>query len=320
MRRRPHGWTAAVLLVWAGWCLLTGLALAATAPTDPGEIEGRLAKGFDRAVLQQELDRPMAALREQPAGALRDYVQRLADLQFAMEMAVGVSPAERRILSERILTRIGHVGLLIRNRGTGRPIPDRATGPPTPDASRPPDDLFAVAVQNTDLLVRLLVGLLVAFALGNLAARRRGLSSALPAGQRNPAVRSPAHGGATDSTGEGEPATLMEIRWALVARRTALLRMGYEIAPSQRIRFLDLVCETREVLRGVQGQVYTVWEDPASPNRFYELLVCRSVGVLDHLTAGDGPLVRLAEQVEACRLPGGFALRRLWVDAVPEQG
>lgn len=132
MRRRPHGWTAATLLAWAGWCLLTGPALAATAPTDPGESASRLAKGFDRAALQQELDHPMAALREQPAGALRAYVQRLADLQFAMEMAVDVSPAEQRILSERILTRIGYVGLLIRNRGAGRPIPDRATGPPPP--------------------------------------------------------------------------------------------------------------------------------------------------------------------------------------------
>ncbi len=174
-------------------------------------------------------------------------------------------------------------------------------------------------MQNADLLVRVLVGLTVAFVLGNLAARRRGPSSAFPAGQRNPAVRCPAHGWATDSTGEGEPTTLMEIRWALVARRTVLLRMGYEIAPSQRIRFLDLVRETREVLRCVQGQVYTVWEDPVHPNRFYELLVCRSVGVLDRLTTGDGPLARLVEQVEACRVSGGFAIRRVWWGAVPRQ-
>ena len=320
MRRRPRGWTVAALLGWAGWCLLTGPAPAATTPADAGEVASRLAKGFDRAALQQELARPMAALQEQPAGVLRAYVQRLADHQFALELAVDVSPAERRLLSEQILTRIGQVGLLIRMRGGGGPTPEKGKGPPTPDAGPPPDDLFTVAVQNAGLLVRVLVGLLVAVALGYLAARRRALRSAVPAGQRNPGVRSPADGEATDPTGEGQSVTLMEIRWALAAGRTVLLQMGYEIAPSQRIRFLDLVREMREVLRGVQGQMYTVWEDPAHPNRFYELLVCRQVGVLDHLTAGDGPLARLTEQVEACRAPDGFFLRRVWLDAVPEQG
>jgi hypothetical protein len=262
----------------------------------------------------------MTALQEQPAGALRAYVQRLADHQFALELAVDVSPTERRVLSEQILARIGQVGLLIRTRGSGGPMPEKGKEPLTSDAGPPPDDLITVAMQNAGLLVRVLLGLLVAFALGYLAARRRALRSAVPAGQRNPGVRSPARGEATDPTGEGESVTLMEIRWALAAGRSVLLQMGYEVAPSQRIRFLDLVREMRAAFRGVQGQTYTVWEDPAHPNRFYELLVCRQVGVLDHLTAGDGPLARLAEQVEACRAPDGFFQRRVWLDAVPEHG
>ncbi len=315
MRRRSHGWTVVALLSWSGWCLLTGPALAATTPADAGEVAGRLAKGFDRAALQQDLARPLAALQEQPSEVLRAYVQRLADHQFALEYALDVPPTERRILSDQILARIGQVGLLIRMRGGGGPIPEKGKGSPPSDAGPLPDDLFTVAVQNAGLLVRVLLGLLVAFALGYLAARRRALKSAVPAKQRNPRVRSVAHGEATEPTGEGQSVTLMEIRWALAAGRSVLLQMGYEIAPSQRIRFLDLVREVREALRGVQGQMYTVWEDPAHPNRFYELLVCRQVGVLDHLTAGDGPLARLTEQVEACRAPDGFFLRRVWLDA-----
>jgi hypothetical protein len=303
-----------VLLSWAGCCLLTGPAPAATTPADAGEVANRLAKGFDRAALQQDLARPMAALREQPAAVLRAYVQRLADHQFALELAVDVSPTERRILSEQILARIGQVGLLIRTRGGGGPVPEKEIGPP-PSAAAPPDDMFTIAVQNAGLLVRVLLGLLLTFALGYLAARRRALRSVVVAGQRNPGYRSPAHGAATDPTGEGQSVALMEIRWALAAGRAVLLQMGYEVAPSQRIRFLELVREMREALRGVQGQTYTVWEDPAHSNRFYELLICRQVGVLDHLTAGDGPLARLTEQIEACRAPDGFFLRRVWLDA-----
>lgn len=315
MRRRSHGWIDAALLGLAGWCLLTGPAPAATTPAGAGDVASRLAKGFDRAALQQELARPLTSLRDQPAGVLRAYVQRLADHQFALELAVDVSPTERRVLSEQILARIGQVGLLIRMRGAGGPIPEKGIGPPTSDASAPPDDLFTVAIQNTGLLVRVLLGLLVAFGLGYLAARRRALRLAVAAGQRNPGVRSPAQRAATDPTGDGQSVTLMEIRWALAGGRTVLLQMGYEVAPSQRIRFLDLIREIRAAFRGVQGQTYTVWEDPAYPNRFYELLVCRQVGVLDHLTAGDGPLARLTEQLEACRAPDGFFLRRVWLDA-----
>ncbi|HSD52037.1 MAG TPA: hypothetical protein VLG48_11580 [Candidatus Methylomirabilis sp.] len=119
MRRRPQGQMVAALLSWVGWCLLTGPAPSATTPADAGEVSSRLAKGFDRAALQQELARPIAALQEQPSGVLRAYVQRLADHQFALELAMDVSPAERRILSEQILARIGQVGLLIRMRGGG---------------------------------------------------------------------------------------------------------------------------------------------------------------------------------------------------------
>lgn len=261
----------------------------------------------------------MTALQEQPADELRAYVQRLADLQFALELAVDVSPAERRQLNEEILTRVGQVGLLIRQRVVGGPIAGKAKRLPTPDPSPPADDLFTVTVQNVGLLVRLIGGLLIAFALGNLVARRGVVGLASSTGRRDAGARSPASGGATDPTGGGQPVTLMEIRGGLAAGRAVLLQMGYEIAPSQRIRFLTLIREMQGVLYGVAGQTYTVWEDPAHSNRFYELLVCRQVGVLDHLEAGDGALARLTEQIEACRVPDGFVQRRVWWGAVPEQ-
>ncbi|HWU40801.1 MAG TPA: hypothetical protein VN203_24395, partial [Candidatus Acidoferrum sp.] len=62
----------------------------------------------------------------------------------------------------------------------------------------------------------------------------------------------------------------------------------------------------------------TVWEDPGHPNRFYGLLVCRRLEVLGQLASADGPLSRLAEQIEACRVPSGFRLNRVWVGAITD--
>jgi hypothetical protein len=262
----------------------------------------------------------MGAFREQPAGALRAYAQQLADLHFAMELAVDVSPADRRVLTEQILARIGQVGHLIRHQGAGGAVQGTAKGAPTRAPAPPPaDDLLTVAWQNSGLLVRLLGGLLIAYALGSLATLRRVQRPAPPARRRDSGVLSPAPGPGAKPTTEQAPISLAEIRGALAAGGTVMLQTGYEIAPSQRDRFLTLVREIQGILRHVGGQTYTVWEDQVHQNRFYELLVCRDTRVLDHLATADGPLPRLVQQAEACRVPDGFAFRRVWRSAVPGQ-
>jgi hypothetical protein len=112
--------------------------------------------------------------------------------------------------------------------------------------------------------------------------------------------------------------TLEEIRTALESGHTVLLQMGYEITPNRRRRFLGLAREAQEILRGIEGQTYTVWEDPGHPNRFYEFLVCRRLEVLDQLASTHGPLPKLAEEMETCRVPSGFSLHRAWLGALPD--
>lgn len=316
---------AALLIAGAGWCLSHApvAAAAATEPLTAADPSGRPSGGFDRAALRAELSRPVAALQTQPAEALRAHVQRLGDLQFAMELAADVSPEERRVLNDRILTRVAQVGLLVRQRtveghnpGKGRGIAE-AVGAWYPAAG----DLPGVLVENSGLLVRLLGGLLVAFALGNLVASRRGARSRSSGSRGDPPIDLMSQASDQPGQPDEEPTiTLAEIREALVAGHTVLLEMGSDIAPSNRSRFLELTRQMQEILSGVEGQTYTVWEDPAHPNRFYELVVCRQVGVLDQLAATEGPLSRLAVEIEACRVPGGFVLQRVWWDALPEQG
>jgi hypothetical protein len=162
-------------------------------------------EGFDPATLQKELSSPLAALQAQPIEALRSHVQRLADLHFVLEMAVDVSPAERRVLSERILTRVGQVGLLIRQR-TAEPLAAAkgrglaATDPGPPAAG----DLADVILGNSGLLVRLLGGLLIAFALGSLAGYRRAARAVCASGQRDPRTQARALVQVRQS-GEGPP-------------------------------------------------------------------------------------------------------------------
>lgn len=112
--------------------------------------------------------------------------------------------------------------------------------------------------------------------------------------------------------------TLEEIRKAVGSGCTVLLQMGYEVTPARRRRFLTLAQEAQEILRGIEGQTYTVWEDPSHPNRFYELLVCRRPEVVDQLASAHGPLPKLAEEIEACRIPSGFSLHRAWLGALPD--
>ncbi len=251
------------------------------------------------------------------ADALREHAQRLADLHFALELAVDVSPAEQRALSERILTRVGQIGFLIRQRSEPHPAgkPRDIRGPaPEPPAG----DLAGTLLDNAGLLLRLLGGLLIAFALGYLARHRRAgrpAAAGAPGEGRRESLPMPLPAG---GAAEGQPMTLTEIRQALRSGRTVLLQMGYEIAASRRHRFLALAAQAQEILRGIDGQTYTVWEDPGHPNRFYELLVCRRPEVLDQLASAHGPLPELAEAIEACRVPSGFSLHRAWVGALPD--
>jgi hypothetical protein len=112
---------------------------------------------------------------------------------------------------------------------------------------------------------------------------------------------------------------LPQIREALFAGRTVLMQLGYEIAPSRRAEFLELMREMQRILVGLEGQTYSVWEDPRHPNRFYELLACHRLGTLDRLTRSQGELSDLAARVEACRVPGRPVLRRAWWGVLPEQ-
>lgn len=172
---------AVVLIGWAGWCLSLAPVAAAVAGTEPLQAAGPpapIARGFDRAALQAELSRPLGPLQAQPE-ALRDHVQRLGDLQFALELAVDVTPEERRVLNERILTRVGEVGLLRHQRTADLRDPGKGRGVALDDGAWLPaaGDLPGLFLENSGLLVRLLGGLLVAVSLGYLAVSRRAARS-----------------------------------------------------------------------------------------------------------------------------------------------
>lgn len=208
---------AVLLIAGAGSCLSQApvAAAAATMPETGAEPSGRPAGGFDRAALQAELSRPVAALQTQPTAALRAHAQRLGDLQYAMELAADVSPEERRLLTDRILARVAQLGLLFRQRsaeghnpGKGRGIAE-AVGASFPAAG----DLPGILVENSGLLVRLFGGLLIAYALGNLAASRRAARSGSSSGRGDSPIdsmdpadaRDPGRGGGADLHRLGGP-------------------------------------------------------------------------------------------------------------------
>jgi len=313
----------AALIGCLGWALLLDPAPAAPTTEPPSGVSasGVAVGGFDREALQKELTQPLEDLAEQPTEVLRAHVQRLGDLHFALELAMEVSPAERRVLSEQILTRVGQVGLMIRQRASAPPGPGKGKRTPGTDAGlSPSSDLTGTLLENSGLLIRLLGGLLIAFALGYFMRERRAInaaSSARDSDQR--ADIQPRAPVGVEAPGEGRSMTLPEIRHALTSGRTVLLQMGYEISPSRRRRFLRLARDAQGILRDLEGQTYTVWEDPSHPNRFYELLVCRRIEVLERLADAASPLSKLAEEIEACRVHSGFSLHRAWLGALPDE-
>ena len=323
MRRGRQLLIIAALIGCLGWSLLSDLASAAPTTESPSGVSasGLPVGGFDREALQKELAQPLEDLAGQPTEALRAHVQRLGDLHFALELAVDVSPVERRVLSEQILTRVGQVGLMIRQRMTEPQGPGKGRRTAATEAGPPPSgDLAGTLQENSGLLVRLLGGLLIAFALGYFMRERRAIKAASSAGDGDQRTdiqpRAPV---GVEAPGEGRSMTLPEIRHALTSGRTVLLQMGYEIAASRRRRFLRLARDAQGILRDLEGQTYTIWEDPSHPNRFYELLVCRRMEVLERLADGASPLSRLAEEIETCRVHSGFRLHHAWLGALPDE-
>jgi hypothetical protein len=114
--------------------------------------------------------------------------------------------------------------------------------------------------------------------------------------------------------------TLDQIRSTLAAGRTVLLQLGYDIAPSRRTEFLGLIGEMHVALNDLGDDVYSAWEDPRHPNRFYEVVVCRRLETLDLLTSDRSELANLDAGIEACWRPGRPILRRAWWRILPERG
>ncbi len=176
MRQHSQIFTVAGLISWVACCLFFGDPAAALAAESlsGGDAPHLPVGGFDRAALQKELSQPLEALEKEPMEVVRAHVQRLGDLHFALELAVDISPEERRALSEQILTRVSQVGRLIRQRMAEPRTSANSRALPAPAPGLPPrGDLAGVLMGNSGLLLRLLAGLLIAFALGFLAGERR---------------------------------------------------------------------------------------------------------------------------------------------------
>ncbi len=300
-----------------GW-LLAGLLLA-TSLAFAGETVGTPPTGFDRTSLAAELARPLAEVRQQGPEALRTHVSRLADLYAGLDLAQGISPEERRNLSDRILARVAQVGLLVREGGASdtkiRHGAARVTSLATLGGAT------GFLGDNSFLVIGLLGGLIIAYALGSLAGYRRGASQASYYGTGDPRLSFVTRSQEGKRTAQYPTRiTLEKIREALASGKTVLLQLGYEIAPKHRREFLRLMREMHRVLNEVDGNVHSVWEDPRHPNRFYEIVACDRPEALDNLTRDRSELAGLDSEIEACWLPGGPVVRRAWWGVLPNRG
>ena len=111
------------LVAWVvgGLLIVGGPALAGA----PGGSSG---SGFDRAALQKELALSPLELKQQGPEALQTHVQRLTEMYASLDLAKGVSPEERRVLSDNILARVAQAGLLLREGRLGSPTEGRGQG------------------------------------------------------------------------------------------------------------------------------------------------------------------------------------------------
>lgn len=290
-------------------------APAETRPAASGTGE-RGRSGFDRMEVLEEMARLSGDLRTSPTEALRAHGQRLAELYAALETAGDLPPAERRAVGETILARVAEVGLLLRQRTGDRP-PDgeREWGARTLAARVSglggPGGLLS---DGTTLLLGLLGGLVIAFALGSLAGYRRGTSQASYYGAvGDPRIRFLARSAGRGDDGSGPSrVSVSQLKDMLARGRTVLLQLGYEVKPDMRPRYLELIAKMQVGMGPLDGQHYTVWEDPRHPNRFYELLVCYRPEALERLMGRDWHLSEIAGEIEACRTPDGPVFRRAW--------
>jgi hypothetical protein len=297
--------------VLAGWFLA---GLLAASPAFSGETAAPLQTGFDRIALDMELSLPLGELRRQGADALRAHVEVLAQHYAALERAPGISSDVRRLLSDRILARVAEVGLAARE-GDGAAAADARSKDRATGATRVVAWEGAVGLvgDHSFLVIGLLGGLVIAYALGSLAGYRRGASQASYYGAGDPRLWF-----VTAAEERKKPVeyparvTLEHIRATLASGRTVLLQLGYDVSPRRRKEFLRLIREMQQVLNEVEGQVHSVWEDPKHPNRFYEVVVCDSLESLDRLTGDRDELASLAARIEACWLPGRPVVRRTW--------
>jgi hypothetical protein len=306
---------AAALTAGMVWCLLWLSPVLAAETMASGSV------GFDRAALREELARAVPELQKQGTDALKAHARRLTELYGGLETAMDIPPSERRALSDHILGRVAQVSLLLRGAHPG------ALGTKAKDG--PSDGMLALVLRATDtfsdnslLLIGLVGGLIVVFALGNLAGYRRGSRHASYYGyaESDPRIRFVARG-AQESDGAEEigRVSLQQIREHLLAGRTVMLQLGYEVSPEHRGKYLELVRGMRYAMGRLDGgQSYAVWEDPRHANRFYEVLICPRLSTLDRLLRYPGELGAMAAGIEACRAPGRPVLRRTWWGVVPE--
>lgn len=306
-----------------GGACLVGLLCAAplTAPCVAGQ-EARPAPGpsLERA-LGEELARPIQEVQKQGSEALRTHVQRLTELFASLDLSTEISPQARRALSDHVLGRVAQATLLLRADQPPQPVRRGAETGSAPWWSAAVGQAAGLLSEGSGILLAALGGLVIAFALGNLAGYRRGTRHASYYGgaESDPrmwfAARQPDGG---DGLGAGSRVTLANIRENLLAGRTVMLQLGYEIAPEHRGRYVDLIRGMQQALARLDGQSFAVWEDPRHANRFYEVLMCHRPSALDRLTRNPGELAALAAGIEACRVPGRPVLRRAWLGVLPE--
>lgn len=110
-----------------------------------------------------------------------------------------------------------------------------------------------------------------------------------------------------------------QIRQSLAEGRPVLLQLGYDVAPCRREEYLAAIREWQRELNVLSGPVHSVWEDPRRPNRFYEIVGCDRLEVLELLTSDRGELGGLNAKIEACRFTGRPVLRRDWWGAFPDR-
>lgn len=308
------------VLVWVG---SSGTALCAPAGQPPPAAPPLERGGprFDRVGFVEEMGRLSGNLKSHPTETLQGHAQRLADLYATLEMVGDLLPSERRTIGESILSRVAQVSLVLRQRQGSRPEEGIGRSGSRTWASRLPslEDFGAALFDGPALLLGLVGGVIIAFALGNLAGYRRGTSQASyygPVGDPRTRFLVKAAGQGEDGRGPVQ-VSVTQLKAMLAKGRTVMLQLGYEVKPEMRPRYLELIGKMQAGMGPVDGQSYTVWEDPRHPNRFYELLVCFRSEALDRLMGRDWHLAEIAGEIETCRVPHGPVFRRAWWELPP---